>query len=241
VLDRLASQHAQFVKIMVLFSEEYLKRKDDPKYRGFRGLNPDLIAPIVIAAHRRGLRVAAHIETAHDFRVIVDAHVDEAAHMPGYRTPDGPIEPFFISDEDAQAAARTHIVVVPTASLAGFSYEKDPKRIAAVQNMQRENLLKLKRAHVPLLIGTDQMPDSALDEVHYLLKLGVFTPKEALISLTETTPQYIFPGRPIGVLAPGYEASFLVIGSDPTGDIAALQHIEKRIKLGAELTNFGSP
>src|SRR5581483_12479235 len=58
VLDRLVAQHAQFVKLMVIFSEEYAKRKDDPAYRGYKGVDPALVPAIARAAHRRGLRLA---------------------------------------------------------------------------------------------------------------------------------------------------------------------------------------
>jgi imidazolonepropionase-like amidohydrolase len=235
VLDRLVSQHAQFVKIMLLYSEEYDRRKDDPAYRGQRGLNPALVAPLVAAAHARGLRVAAHIETAADFRAIVRAGVDEAAHMPGYYGAKGSLAAYRITAADAQAAKRAHIVVVPTASLALTSHRDDPARLAVVEAMQRANLLALKHAGVPLLIGTDQQPGDAPDEAAYLITIGVLTPREALDALTEATPRYIFPGRRIGRLAPGYEASFLALAGDPTRDFAASQEILRRVKQGFEI------
>lgn len=232
-LDRLVAQHAQFVKIMVLFSEEYAKRKDNPAYRGLRGLNPALVAPIVRAAHRRGLRVAAHIETAADFRVIVAARVDEAAHMPGYYVAkDDRISRFRITDADAKAAAASHIVVVPTASVSADNASIDAARLAEVQAMQRTNLEKLKAAGVPLLIGTDGQPDAAPKEAHYMEDLGVFTPREALTSLSETTPKWILPDRHIGKLAPGYEASFLALRSDPILNPTAIRDIVYRVKQG---------
>jgi imidazolonepropionase-like amidohydrolase len=235
VLDRLVSQRAQFVKIMLLFSEEFERRKDDPAYRGFRGLDPKLVPAIVAAAHRRGLRVAAHIETAADFRVIVAAGVDEAAHMPGYLALAGPMSMYEITDADAGGAARARTVVVATASVA---LGGDKSRIAAAQAMQRANLQKLKAAGVPLLIGTDGAADAAVLEARYLIDLGIFTPKQALASLSEATPQFIFPGRKIGVLKPGYEASFLALAGDPTVDFSAVAHIELRVKQGVPLADL---
>jgi len=101
--------------------------------------------------------------------------------------------------------------------------------------MQRDNLLTLKHAGVPLLIGTDGAADAAPAEAHYLVNLGVLTPREALVTLTETTPRFIFPERPLGRLAPGFEASFLVLQRDPTQDIGALLSITRRVKRGIEL------
>jgi imidazolonepropionase-like amidohydrolase len=235
VLDRLQKQGAQFIKIMILYSEEFAKRRDDPKYRGLKGLDPALVPPIVREAHRRGLRVAAHIETANDFRVIVAAGVDEAAHMPGYAAEGPDMSRYRITDDDARAAARSGMIMTPTASLALAYNDKDPVQLARVQQMQKSNLQKLKRAGVPLLIGTDQQPDAAPSEAAYLIKLGVFTPTEALDALSRTTPLWIFPGRKIGRLATGYEASFLVLGGDPTADFHAATDIRMRVKQGFDV------
>ena len=72
-----------FLKIMLLYSEEYEKRKNDTAaYFGNKGLNPALVPEIVKKAHQNKLRVSAHIETAYDFQVAVEAGVDEIAHLP---------------------------------------------------------------------------------------------------------------------------------------------------------------
>jgi len=234
VLDRLQAQHVQFVKIMVLWSEEFAKRRDDPAYRGLKGLDPALVPPLVAEAHRRGLRVAAHIESANDFRVITGAHVDEAAHMPGYSVTKEDLAPYLITEADARAAGRNGMVMTATASLAA-AYNEAPAQLARVQGMQRANLSKLKAAGVRLLIGTDQQPDAAPDEAIYLVKLGIFSPTEALDALSRATPLWILPGRRIGRLAVGDEASFLVLGADPTRDIAAIKAIRRRVKQGIEI------
>jgi imidazolonepropionase-like amidohydrolase len=233
VLDRLVAQKAQFVKIILMFSEDFARRRDDPAFREHKGLDPALVPLIVRAAHKRGLRVAAHIETAADFRVVVAAGVDEAAHMPGYYGGVGPIAQYEITDADARAAARAHIAVVATAS---YALNNDDKGQApGVRAMQKANLMKLKRAGVPILIGTDGPPDGAIGEARYLIDLGVFTPKEALISLSQTTPRYIYPGRRIGALTPGEEASFVVLKADPTADFGAVKTIVRRVKQGFDI------
>jgi predicted amidohydrolase YtcJ len=48
---------------------------------------------------------------------------------------------------------------------------------------------------------------------------------------SETTPRAIFPNRQIGRLAPGYEASFLVVDEDPRVDLvysSKLTHINEK-------------
>lgn len=231
VLNRLVAQQAEFVKIMVLHSEEFEKRKDDPAYRGSKGLDPKLVPAIVAAAHKRGLRVAAHIETAADFRTIVAAGVDESAHMPGYVALEDPIDKYRITDDDAAAAAKAHIVVVTTAAIGGFT--RDPEsRLLPVQAMQAANLRKLRRASVPLLIGTDGKVDGAITEAQYLVNLGVLDAAGVLRMLSTDTPRYIFPGRKIGALVPGYEASFVALTADPSKDVNNLKSVDGYVKQG---------
>jgi len=52
---------------------------------------------------------------------------------------------------------------------------------------------------------------------------------------TETTPQAIYPARKIGRLAPGFEASFLVLDGDPLVDFTAVSRIQRAVARGREL------
>jgi hypothetical protein len=234
VMDKLAAEHTDFVKIFLLYSEDFAKRKDDPALRGDKGLDPALVPAIVAAAHKRGLKVAAHIETAADFRVVVAAGVDEAAHMPGYVALEDPVSKYAITDADAAAAAKARITVVTTAWLGGNT--RDPaKRLPAVQAMQKANLQKLQAAGVPLILGTDGDAGSVIKEARYLVSLGVVDAPTALRLLSVDTPRYIFPERKLGALEPGYEASFLALKADPGSDLATLSQIDLRVKQGLEL------
>lgn len=241
VIQKLVSQHADFVKIFLLYSEEFDKRKDDPKYRGDRGLDPKLIPAIVKAAHNHGLKVAAHIETTADFRVAVDAGVDEIAHLPGYVALKDPVSKYVISKSDADDAARHHTVVVTTAAYA--LHTRDPEsRLSAVQTMQVSNLSKLMAAGVPILLGTDGNAGDVVKEAQYLVGLHIVGPAQALKLLAEDTPRYIFPERKIGSLSPGYEASFLCLTADPSLDAANLGTLNGYAKRGVLLKlTVGTP
>jgi len=58
------------------------------------------------------------------------------------------------------------------------------------------------------------------------------TPAELLRMWTETTANAIFPGRKIGKLAPGYEASLLVLDGDPLVSFDNVKRIRLRVKQG---------
>jgi hypothetical protein len=121
VWSKLLASRPDFVKIYLLYSEEYAARLADPRTVGWRGVDPSLVPEIVRRTHQTGLRVVAHVESARDFHVAVTVGVDQVAHMPGFRgDPNGELlDPvrFQISDIDAKTAAAKGIIVVTT--LAG--------------------------------------------------------------------------------------------------------------------------
>ena len=94
-----------FLKIYLERSEHHTARRYDPAYYGKRGLDPTFVSPIVERAHAAGLRVAAHVTSRYDFRVAVEAEVDEIAHLPLEK----------LEDADTQLAAANGTVVVTTA------------------------------------------------------------------------------------------------------------------------------
>jgi hypothetical protein len=73
-----------FIKTYLINSEDRGKVSPSSKYKLRAGLDPSLLPVIVAKAHKAGLRVATHVETANDFRMAIMAGVDELAHMPGF-------------------------------------------------------------------------------------------------------------------------------------------------------------
>jgi Amidohydrolase family len=213
------------VKIFLQFSEEYEKRKDDPAYAGNRGLDPSLVGTVVSWAHRDGLRVAAHVTSATDFGVAVRAGVDIIAHLPGFMTPER------IAPEDARVAARLGITVITTAALAD-SLAKESGDLERIQSLQKENLEHLRNAGVRLAIGSDNWADDSHREVQYLRELGVFSDLELLEMWTRACPETVLPGRRIGQLETGFEASFLVLAGNPPEDFANTRQLGLRVKNG---------
>jgi hypothetical protein len=109
-----------FIKTYLLYSEEYSQRKDDHAFDDWKGLDPIILREIVRRAHRAGLRVSTHVETAADFHNALLASVDEINHTPGFRPEKNDVTRFTslaryeISDDDARLAARNRVVVVTT-------------------------------------------------------------------------------------------------------------------------------
>ena len=226
-----------FIKIYLLYSNEYEKRLTDTTASGIKGLNPKLVPEIVQRAHAAGLRVAAHIENVYDFRTAVEAGVDMIAHMPGYGWVGlGAPEQYTITTSDASAAARQSTAVITT--LAFGRRANAPNRVPAQarkDSLHAANLRTLKAAGVRVAIGSDNYGQTALGEALYLSDLGVFSNLELLKLWSESTPALIFPRRKLGLLQDGYEASFLVLEADPLADFANVLRITRRVKQGVPL------
>lgn len=75
----------------------------------------------------------------------------------------------------------------------------------------------------------------SVGEALYLHRLGVADAATILRLLVETTSRAIFPGRRIGTLEPGGEASFLALAGDPLADLGRLRAICVAVKLGQGL------
>lgn len=217
---RIKSGNPDFIKTYLEYSEEYDLRKDDPKYFGQRGLDPELLPKIVALAHQDHLRVAAHVNTAADFHNAIMAGVDEIAHLPLAR----------IDEADALQAAKQGVIVVTTT----LSH-RPASHVDDLQEMHRYNLHLLQRSSVKLAIGTDNGDLTALNEVENLQRLQVFDNLTLLKIWVENTPQTIFPERKIGHLQDGYEASFLALDGNPLEDFSSASKIGLRFKQGEVL------
>lgn len=230
--------NSDFVKVYLLYSEEYHTRLSDESTLYWRGLDPGLLPEVIRRARAAGLRVAAHVETAADFRTAVEAGVDQIAHMPGFRgdaaTTLDHVSRYEIAEADARLAGERKIVVITT--LSGLARHADAEGDAtlreAVDRLFRRNLEILRRHGVPIAIGSDTYSDTSVAEAMYLHEIGVFTPAELLRIWTEMTPQAIFPERRIGRLEPGYEASFLSLAGDPLENFDRVTQIRLRVKQG---------
>jgi len=226
-----------FVKVFLLYSEESAQRQADPKFLYQRGIDPALVPLIAEKAHRAGLRVAAHAYSAADFRNALAGGADDIAHFPGTgwnaKLGDGA---FRITSDDAALAAKRGATVTTTLSWLGEEMEGDPKKANhIVDAVIRPNLDLLRRAGVTILLGSDQFRQTPAGEAALLARLKLFSNAELLRMWCTTTPRAIFPGRRIGRLEDGDEASLLVLTGDPIADFSNTARISMRMKQGAIL------
>jgi imidazolonepropionase-like amidohydrolase len=240
---RILSSKPDVIKIFLMDTEHFEELRRSTTTIDDKGLDPALVPAIVALAHRSKLRVAAHIETAADFRVAVKAGVDIIAHLPGLapKANEDPLR-YELTDNDAKLARKKGATVVATAWLAerlaapkpwlpGAAAQGDTAQLERAKQIQRRSLQRLRRYGVPIAIGPDLFED-AVSEAFYLQRLGVFDARTLLVMWSQTTPQLIFPQRKIGRLISGYEASLLALSCDPTAGFDCTRQISIRMKQG---------
>jgi hypothetical protein len=241
--SQIVASKPDIIKIYLLDTENFEEHRRSTTTIDDKGLDPALVPAIVDRAHRSNLRVAAHVETASDFRVAVAAGVDIVAHLPGLapKADEDPLR-YELTDADAALARKKGAAVVATAWLAerlaapkpwlsGATAQGDLAQLERAKQIQRRSLQRLRRYGVPIAVGPDLFED-AVSEVFYLERLGVFDARTLLVMWSQTTPRLIFPKRKIGRLAPGYEASLLALSCDPTENFECTRQITLRMKQG---------
>jgi cytosine/adenosine deaminase-related metal-dependent hydrolase len=234
-LAKLEAQGAEFVKTYLLHSEHHEQRKADKGQYGMRGLDPRLYPAIIKAAHRRGLKVSVHIETAADFRLAVASGVDEINHLPGYMWDAGDNgDAYRLTPQDARDAARSGVVVVTT-TVVTENLNMPRARKAPIKALQTANLRLLRTAGVKLAIGSDNYMQTSRSEIDNLAAMKVFDAPTLLRLWIETPRVSIFPGRRLSCLTVGCEADFLALAADPTKDLAATRNITVAWKDGRPL------
>jgi imidazolonepropionase-like amidohydrolase len=237
-----------FVEARVAEGADYLKVVvDDGTHSGLSlpVLAPEVVKALTEAAHAKGLKAIAHVWTAEDARIALDAGVDGLAHV--YTDlGEGPA-----AEALAARIARQGVFVVSTlvyieaVTGGGGGRElvadplvgpripehlrgagKGPERTAASERAAAAVGL-LHRAGVPVLAGTDATSfgpvhgAAMLRELPLLVAAGL-SPVEALRAAT-SLPAERFGLGDRGRVAPGLRADLLLVGGNPAEDVYALR------------------
>jgi imidazolonepropionase-like amidohydrolase len=241
---RLKQQHPDFIKMMLVYSEERGHGWSPPDGSDRYGLDPNrLPRHIVKLAHRDKLRVSAHVESAGDFEVAVAVGADIIAHMPGFwpdakRIASKGIGIYEIKDEFARRAGRQHITVITTIGEALRYFESEPSAAGyrqAMLDVYRHNFAILAKYGVRIAIGSDQNRSTSIPEALDIYKAGLMSPAALLRALSTDAAASIFPNHgPFG-LVEGAAADFLALDANPLVDFNAITKIHRRVKAGEEL------
>jgi len=234
-VQELAAQKVDIVKIWV-----------DDRNGMYKKLTPELYRAIIDEAHRRGLRVTAHIFTLEDAKGLLRAGIDAFAH--GIRDKD-------IDDEVVTLfKQRPNVVLVPNlpdrgvkmdmswlrGSLPDAELQKlqaaatDRPELQAAFGIQARNLAKLNAAGVRIAMGTDgNTPYAPHIEMADMVAAGM-TPAQVIVASTRTSAEFLKIAE-AGTIEGGKSADFIVLDADPLTDITNTRRISSVYLRGSQV------
>jgi imidazolonepropionase-like amidohydrolase len=232
-VEELAAHKVDIVKIWV-----------DARDGKYKKLTPEIYGAIIAEAHKRGLRVAAHIFELEDAKGLIRAGLDAFAH--GIRDRD-------IDDElVAMFKQRPNLVLTPNLPDRGVKVDlgwlrpgvpadefkkleaanTDRPKAQALFGIQARNLAKLNAAGVRITLGTDgNRPWGAHDEMQDMVLAGM-TPMQVIVAATRNSAEFLRIAD-AGTLQAGKSADFIVLDANPLDDITNTRRIAAVILRGA--------
>lgn len=224
------AQRNDFIKIYIWNTENAPDAGFPPYQNGNHAMPPEVVRAVVKRAHNEGLRVSAHVSTAGDVRLALDAGADMLAHTPYFGT---------FTGTDAKSCADAKIPIVMTMGVVEAAAPMIPSDMRELFDTLREEswrIVRLLREHgAYLVVGGDNPRDTTAFSMQELRKTGMWTDLELLRIWSMATPRAIYPERKIGELAEGFEASFLALNANPLQDWNATGKIRMRFKQGEVL------
>lgn len=162
--------------------------------------------------------------------------MDILAHNAGFGVPEHGEQTFLVSEAAARLAGTNGTIVIATAATEqDFRQSGDSAGLNRDLAVQRANLRLFAKYGARFAVGPDIYGMTGRAEIDALRRLEVWSDAELLRLWFESTPLSIFPNRRIGRLADGYEASFLVLGSNPFASFDAVEQMRMRVKQGCIL------
>jgi imidazolonepropionase-like amidohydrolase len=231
-VEELAANKVDIVKIWV-----------DTREGKYPKLTPELYGAVIDEAHKRGLRVTAHIFELEDAKGLIRAGLDAFAH--GVRDRD--------IDDELVAMFRQHPNLVLTPNLpdrgvkvdlgwlrAGLPADEVAKLEAAntdrpaaqaAYGIQARNLAKLNAAGVRLTLGTDgNRPWGPHEEMQDMVVAGM-TPMQVIVAATRNGAEFLRLAD-AGTLEAGKSADFIVLDANPLDDITNTRRISAVVLRG---------
>src|SRR5687768_4786949 len=228
----LAANKVDIVKIWV-----------DTRDGKYKKLTPELYSAIIDEAHKRGLRVTAHIFDLEDAKGLIRAGVDALAH--GVRDRD-------IDDElVALFKQRPNLVLTPNLPERGVRVDLGwlkeglpPNQYAMLEQantdrkiaqqffgIQARNLAKLNAAGARITLGTDgNRPWGPHEEMEDMVLAGM-TPMQVIVAATRNSAEFMRLND-AGTLQAGKSADFIVLDANPLDDIKNTRRISQVVLRG---------
>jgi imidazolonepropionase-like amidohydrolase len=240
-VEELAARKVDIVKIWV-----------DTRDGKYKKLSPEIYGAVIDEAHKRNLRVTAHIFDLEDAKGLLRAGVDALAH--GVRDRD-------IDDEMvAMFKQRPNLVLTPNLPPRGVKTDLGWLRPSLSANelaqleagntdrpvaqtfygIQARNLMRLNAAGARITLGTDgNTPWGPHEEMQDMVLAGM-TPMQVIVAATRNSAEFMRLAD-AGTLQAGKSADFIVLDANPLDDITNTRRIWAVGLRGAALDRSKAP
>jgi imidazolonepropionase-like amidohydrolase len=205
---------------------DLIKLAMESGYAGMANLpnfTQDELVAIVNTAHQHGKLVSAHITEAKFLQRLIDAGVDDLAHIPND----------YVKDRLLQQLVEQEIYVVPTLTVF--------EAYGGLQGSSN-NLGKFVKAGVKIAMGNDYtlVPQNGFDHfelgmpMHEITRMSEagMTPMQIIVASTRNAAHVCSLEAELGTLEAGKLADLLIIDSNPLDDLSALTRVKMVIHSG---------
>ena len=210
----------------VHFITTALEDGSDPSTFGLPQLNPDLLNSICHEAHKRGAYVSSHVTNAKNLQILINAGINDAAHMIYDR----------LDDDLIRQLVNKGVRIVPTLTVLKMFQEKYgiPLLEQGIDNVKR-----FVKAGGEIGLGDDfieaEEPWYRLgmpwEELKLLRDAGL-TPMQIIVSATSIGAKICNMSDEIGTIETGKRADLFVIEGDPLLSMESLREVRYVIKDG---------
>jgi imidazolonepropionase-like amidohydrolase len=215
-----AEEARQMVNLELDIGANQVKLALESGYAGVSNLpllTPEELSAIVAAAHARGAGVSAHITEARYLQRLLDAGVDDLAHVPAGS----------ILEAQVKELVDREIYVVPTLTVF---------EAYGGLEIASSTLSKLVDAGVQIALGNDYtlIPQNnfnhfelgmPMHEITRMSEAGM-TPMQIIVAATRNAAHVCGLQDQLGTLEVGKLADILVVSGDPLQDLTALTEVK---------------
>ncbi len=225
-IDEVAVKIEELLGLGIDMVKTVLEDGLDPSTYGLPKLSDELLKEICIKAHDKGVKVSAHVTQSHNLKRLIDAGIDDAAHMV-YDD---------LSDELINEMVHKNVFVIPTLTVSKMISDKYG---APVFESTKQNVLRFVEAGGNIALGDDfieeespwyrlGMPKLELQ----LLKEAGLTNMQIIIAATKNGAIVCGLDNEIGTIESGKRADLLLIEGNPLENIEYIYNVRMVIKDG---------